>query len=923
MTRKNIKGAKKRTEMKAEKANMPSHLENLGIPWVDFVAAGTSIHENRKIAWFALETMHGRLLKFAVSPRIKSTNSAWLRDESTLAQVVYNVFQRIREEAEKSSMDNGFSNLNISKSRTEAGSAIGCVTNCAIVDAADILILSWDADSAEAQSNATSPEVSHRHFNSFDDLLECIFSPVRYYFSPGWFLDALSFLKGYSSFLESNPGQPYIHPKDRSKLPSQVAAQLIRDRLIAFGWVGPHLAYVMEQTVYGKRDKKGRYTSKSFTLDREGIHVLDIDGASFIRERPLNISNIREDELNLHYASSHPIDRAILAIEFTGYGNRSIKNERLPLDNYFLYQLPQSAVGLLCGIFPTVTTKVVTYRQPDSGSRLSAIVDRLVRLYGVTPNDGDLTLTLKQLIKHLVYVSIDRPAIQADGISPSEIISPFQDVLVLNRLLKDYIGDGNNTFTHIVHDEFSGMESSIDLIQSLASSCDEPQLDAILTGLHVCGEILKIDAGLMEDLSSLIEARSKKRSGNKIYKAVDRFVRQNKDLFEDLPFSGKSHTRPLTIMRYIAKFMQSIMQHEVVVHDKLQKWISNNFKFIWLIPHDPMNSLRESLTLNRGEDCAGETERDKNYVLNISRQKFWESHFRSGNYNMLFSPSHVEGSIEVDLEPIIDFGLRSLRPPDQHSDSGWMRMKIMQTQSLLEELAIRTGYYTDFAVGNLLHLDQIKDPNRACLELLPTSTILRCVVSLNGGEKILHDWCQLLLSLFYADLKKEKTGREEIIDMESQPQLIQFQDVYGMVGAALDCCRNKNSDTKYKPQHGFKVYFRPDTYLKYFRIRSRAEKERHVHYTKPDKANPYQSLIDFIPNKKYNVEHAIYLIDLLKESSEFHFGESINHLFVDIRDDLNAVGNLNRETSMRVDYLLKKYHMTQEAKVEASTGGSM
>ncbi len=888
------------------------------VPWVDLIAAGVSMHAERKIGWIAVLTSHSNLLKFAASRRIQSINRAWQLASSKRAIRTSTLLSNLEVAAINLTNDracalpddlDSLSSNYLSQTEAEDRSS---------KHRPEAFVLSWQAGGKCDDGISDPPDISLRHFQCLDDLCASIFGPIRYYYWTGWFNNASTFEDGLAKQHASQRSEMYIQPPPSANLPSSLKAQIARDRLTAFGWGGPSLSHVLYQLGYGQSDKKGRNAIKSFYMDVNGIQVFELSGRTFPNEANLDIRDISPSKLHLHFSSNHPLDKCILAIEYTGYGSRKIKADIDPMDKLFLFQLPLGSTGFLSGIFTKVRNKAITYPQPATAVRASSVLDRLVRLYAETPDDEILKKSLKEQIKSLVCLSIDAPKIRTGEFDTPENLNFFNISLQLERLLSENMGRGVNRFTRDSELTKSNKQNIISLVHDLAVSGDATFHEAIMAALKTLGEILCLDDDVAESLSTVVRAHKPKLAAKKAFKSIDRLIRENQELFSHLNLSSKSRLRPLTLMRYIARFMHSIMEQDIKAHEKLHDWVAENFRFIWLIPQDPSSSMRESLAIPRGGKHGEESERDKKFVFNISDQTFWENHFRSSIFHLLFSTCAMEKSIELDMKPILEFAMNSLLARDAAGNPGWLYNKIFETSCLIDELDTRIGYCGDFEPAGLLNIAGLESPHFLFLEVLSSSTIMRCVVAQDDGEKFLTDWVQALMLRHLTFLLEQRQGNHATADNRTQPNLLFFQDTFGIVAAALDCCRNKFTHVADFEDHNFLVYFRPETSLKYFRAHhddppsfSTSDHRDHKKVQGSPgttEHNIYLRLVNCFKSTPFSLIEAVGLLELWCESEGRGPDEEIEDLLNDMEQDIAIYFDSKEEFATRRQALMTEYH---------------
>jgi hypothetical protein len=805
-------------------------------PWLDLLAAGISDDSGQEVAWIAVVASHPRLLEFAASKRQQPTDDLWRRVCSTRARLTLEVLshligvnaQKLRCEMPSNLQSLCAEYLKCFQTAEQYLVQQDCISipkeNKCLTEASNArtYIFSWITGNSDTATSNDTPENSSWHYACFDHLLAMLFGPIRQHFGTGWFANVEAFHEGIiKKSSESIKAGQYTYQPSNSTLPSAVIAEISTARLIEFGWK-PNNLNSLPIGIFQSDDKSITKADRALVrLQEQGIHQIDLPKLSLKDESgPLDLCDSSQisKRLPFYYSSKDRVDRCLLVVEFLSYGSRSFTDGIDPNQKLYLFRLPLSGLNLINRFIQKVQSKAILYTPNASATTRSAVLDRLIRLYMLTPNDKLLKNCLKDEIRSLVYYSYKRPRVSTSKYKSSSSDTNFDVCKNLDARLGNVTDENDNTDTPLPTPMALRVPKSIASIvaqsEAVTASVDEAQKMSLSAG----SDLLLLNAKESDKLQDVSGLSNPSRAANRAYKSIDRSIRANKNVIEKISLTSKSRFRSLTLYRELAIFMKGVMLRKLFIQDKLQKWITNHFRLVWMIPADSLQPKCSDLLVQRLRDCKSDIEGNTKHDTMHLPSAYPGSAGSAKLYPGLFSTTGCNGSLEADLYSLIDFALNSLSPSINSSSQCWLRHKIIETHQLMRALGEKLGYCSDFELSALLlNYDNRNDLACLFLEKLSSETILKCILIQNGGKSMLDQWAEKLMSECDKVFTKSRSTNDTDIQESSRPQLDVFLDRNGIIVAALDCCRAKVAGRTAHGLNVFKVFFRPSRLTKLFR----------------------------------------------------------------------------------------------------------
>ncbi len=718
------------------------------IPWVEFLASGVTGKADHRTGWAALVTSRTALLRYALASHNRPTNQTWRLVRTGRAAAVLAILNELRRDFESTPDDGVLNPLPDLRELLE--------TYCSRISTEDTSgnpdkpqpdrqLVSWGATPAFDRSSDRNEANSHtHHFTTFDDFVEFVFCPLRLQYGAGWFANADSFLNN----IRPEPGTTHRPICMRSALPmnfrfSPSALTLVATaRLVAYGWLPLNwnsISVMLGDASANPDSKKAAALRSRFV---EGFRIFDLPWFQFDTMTALNVADpgAMQKELESQFTSTHQTDRALLALEFTGYGKRS-KTKIEDTGRYFLLRKPLAAVSTLQRLIPKVSVKVISYSRAGSATNRAGVLSRLIDHFMVSPMAPGLQDLLIGEIRSLTYPSLPRVPFELPWIETLPYDTSLDWCLRLEAALPVAPGSG------VAYPPSPRMDGKADPLQQIilnSETADKPAAESLHTALRLAYFFLPVCVDSARLLFDSCAAKVSRRKFRKVEKMLDREIRMNASELHDLTLSRTSHFRPLTQWRNLLKFFIGVRDLNLEVPAFLQDWIGSLFRFVWVVPLEPMSALHTCTShpelrnhlVNRSRIHGGAT------VPFSCRSTYPGSPLSTRIYPLLFSADPCELACPVELGPLLLFAKQEIGGIDPGCDPCWLTNRLIETTLMMEDLASRIGYVPDIEPAHVLVGLACPDLIHEVLGSLSSETILRSILIQKGGKEVLWEWSQ-------------------------------------------------------------------------------------------------------------------------------------------------------------------------------------
>ncbi len=878
------------------------------IPWIDLIAAGVSLYGEGKVAWIVVSCSHEQLLNLAISRRCRPQSGSWKRLYSERATKVLGTLTSINDR--------------LSSSCTQDDLAVDIQIAGFSRDPADrMVLLTWHTDTAKTAPQ--SPNSSTKHFENFDELCATVFGPIRYYFGPGWFPSIRTFSKMIEPMSNTAPGAVGRVTLKNHPSRSSLLANIGTGRMIEFGWRPPNWKLLHCRLAPNANIDKHSVRQLRH-LDSQGIRFFQLPSLSLLRETYLafNDSDFLKESRQRFFCTNHAIDKGLLAIEYSKHGIRgnpmTSNEEATAQTKIFLYRFPAGVIGLLRGLLHKLDNLVIAYTPTATTTTRSAVLDRLIRLYQVNPDDEDLETSIKQEIRSLLYSSLARPPLRTAR-GPLSKGSTYQNTIhELDQQIEELAGVGFNPYSLPTIRRRSKGLGLLSLIINQAER-DNPSLEDGRRAAFVTGaKVLPIGKVQKDKLAGAGNTKKPEESAEKVYRDVRRSLNSNQDQINKLEISASSRFRPLTVYNSFAMFMRRVAQDILFVPERLHGWIAQRFRLVWLAPLDPIDTYEAIYRASHSDASCEGRNRSAHVIDDAHMRVVIGSKHSSDVYPKLFSSAVTQNSIEVNLYSFFDF-CDELSPNSDSTHSSWLRNKIIETRRLHKELESHFDYCSDFELIALLEEGSSQEKATRCLDLLSTESILKAILLHDGGEATLYDWCQDLMTKCKAYLyaNRETSDPPEHVD---RSRLEIFMDTLGIAAAAIDCCRLSflNPSPNKSP---FVVYLLPhrinDHFLRRQQHSSTDVKEYDDNRLNPDHNSQPDTigleLAMYFAESPFNIQEAVTLLLRWYLKDGWRHEETAEAFLLDLKDELGQVDGAYNGYKAHRDNLLKAFHERLES----------
>jgi hypothetical protein len=774
-----------------------------------------------------------------------------------------------------------------------------------------------------------TPSISSRHFDCIDDLQATVFGPIRFYYGSGWFGNVKNFLQGLKSTVMTGSSKGIFTDHTVSTSQSRLLAHIGTGRLVEFGWLPPNWNLLHRQLDPGSNVDK--YSIRRLRhLDEQGIRVFRLPSLRLVQETCIALEDSQFMQLRqqLFFTSKFPADRALLAIEYKNYGKRVDTNKEMSKSwddgKIFLYRFSISIVSILRGFFSKTENVVIAYSIASSTTTRSAVLDRLIRLYRLTPNDRELETSIKLETRNLIHSSLPRPILRtSDGRLPGRDANS-EICLKLDKQIYSAAGKGVSPHWIPLASRGSSASNPFTRIIDQAESEDPSIEHGRIAGLKAGSELLTFGNDDKKFLNDSLFAENSKQKANTIYAHMRESVSANRERIEQLDISSASRFRPLTLFFNIAKLMRRVVQRILFVPIGLQEWVQQRFRLVWYLPLDSMNPMDTCIKYSRANQTGSPPDQVR---INPGNK------LSTFVYPWLFTTDASNDSIEVDLSRFFEFTMDLQIDNQSNESSSWLTNKIIETQHILAGLDEKFGYCSDFElIGLLINLTQ-EEKSARCLEILSTQTILKCILMHQDGDNMLDEWRSDLLNRCHAYLEtvRAQNPSHENLDM---PPVEVFMDTMGLAAAAIDCCRNSILRMSCE-RPSLKVYMIPGRITKLFRSRQQSASLGAINY---DDGRIYEKiegideteisnieilLANLFANSPFDLQKAVDLLILWHTNEGMIRGETVEDLFTDFGYALDDIAGAYAGYKANKTALLKAFYEQLESSIVARTGGSI
>lgn len=815
-------------------------------PWIDFLAAGIEEHSSHRTGWVAFINSAPKLVQSAHSIRNRTTSQIWRLARSVRATTTCKVLFEIEHQIQSgkpaiicdippdlSDIRTKYFNRVISE-RNDGTEHIACPES---------FLITWGANpDTPAVPAITVARSEAFHFESFDKMLEFVFAPLRLHFGAGWLTNSLTFWQHLDSARQKkngSGGMVMAHPANTDHSPPEMAA-LATARLVSFGWLPLNWncrAAMMGDAIAAPLSKKAEQLRMLFD---EGIRIFDLPRIPFKNTNSLDVADQSElmDVAGMNFTSKSRHDRALLAIEFTGYGKRKEKSgAKKPTEgdckddkiagNYFLFRLPLNAVSVIQTFLPWVRATVISYSEAASATSRAGVLGRLIRHYQIAPEAEGFRDQIIREIRSSTYPYLPRHSVSLPGYKKLSCNTRIDlcghiDALTENAIHGSSISGSSQTDTGS-----NNKPPPLQAVVSEAESSESRMSPPIREIAELMPNLLPLGSS---SATKWMEETSEKqpKQVKKELSLLDREVRDNADEIARIPLTRTAHFRPLTLFRSILEFFHGAKHRRLEVPEFLQRWIGSIFRFVWVMPLESMGPLHTCMANPRfrkpsdGDDGSPESE------PGFYRSSYTGSPVSPRVYPMLFSPTPCESACEVNLEPLLNGVSRDIGLVN--GEANWLLNRISQTNELMEKLRRNLGYSPDFE-PSLTHGST--DARKRLLASQSSETIVRLILLQDGGKKMLQAWSYDLMHKVHHILRdkseRSANGRKDARVTEDpelgEPldQLGIFEDSCGIATAALDCCRNRLMERlasgRNEPDTDLRVFLLADRLKRHFRPR--------------------------------------------------------------------------------------------------------
>ena len=784
-------------------------------PWIDFLGAGIEDHSGHRTGWVAYINSAPELVQSAHSFRNRTTSKGRQFTRSERASTTYQILLGLHSCTQSESpffvcdipqdLDAIHSAYfhNIVSDKNDGTERIAFP---------DSFLITWGATPKTPADKIASLKIFH--FESFEMMLEFVFAPLRLHFGAGWLTNSASFLVQLSSAREKKNervGMVTARPASAAHSPPEMAA-LATARLVSFGWLplnwNCHAAMMGDAIATPLSGKAERLRM----LFDEGIRIFDLPRIPFKKTTSLNVADKSElmDIAGLHFTSKSRNDRALLAIEFTGYGKRKEKpgskiGRLKPTEaeckdgevsgRYFLFRLPLNAVSVIQTLLPWVRTTVISYSEAASVTSHAGVLGRLIRHYQNAPKAEGFRDQVIGEIRSSTYPYLPRHSVSLPGYEKLPYNTRIDLCGYIDALTENDIHRVSTSGSSQIDTALNRKPNAHQTVVSVAESSEARISPAIRETAELMPNLLPLDHSSvtkwMKGTPDNLPEQAKKELS-----LLDREIRDNADEITRLPLTRTAHFRPLTLYRNLLRFFHQARHLHLEVPEFLQRWIGSIFRFVWVMPLEPMGSLHTSMENPRFRKPSDGDEGSLGSENGFFRSAYVGSPVSPRVYPMLFSPTPSEFASEVNLEPLLTAGSADIARIN--GDANWLSNRISQTNELMEELRRKLSYSPDFE-PSLTH--GWPDVRKRLLVSQSSETIIRLILLQDGGREMLQNWSYDLMQKVHRVLREKSerntngrrdtrvTGGPEL--GEPLEQLGIFKDSCGIATSALDCCRNK------------------------------------------------------------------------------------------------------------------------------------
>lgn len=798
-------------------------------PWIDFLAAGIEEQSGYRTGWVAFINSAPRLVQSAHSIRNRTTSQIWQFTRSERASTAYRILFGIHSSMQTESPEfvcdipQDLHAIHTAYFHNIVSGRNDGTENIAFPDSS---LISWGATPKTPADNSAGLKAFH--FESFEMMLEFVFAPLRLHFGAGWLTNSANFFLQLESARKNkneSVGMVTARPASADHSPPEMAA-LATARLVSFGWLPLNWncrAAMMGDAIAAPLSGKAEQLRMLFD---EGIRIFDLPRIPFKSMTSLNVADQSElvDVAKLHFTSKSRNDRVLLAIEFIGYGKRKKKpgsktGRQKPTEGeceddevtgkYFLYRLPLNAVSVIQTLLPWVRTTVISYSEAASATSRAGVLARLIRHYLIAPRTEGFRDQIIREIRSSTYPYLPRHSVSLPGYERLQYNTRIDLCGHIDALSENIIHSGSPSGSSRIDTGLNNKPNPHQAVVSEAESSESRVSPPIREISELMPNLLPL--GSSSAAKSMEETSEKQpEQVKKELSLLDREVRDNADEITRIQLTRTAHFRPLTLFRSILQFLHGAKHLRLEVPEFLQRWIGSMFRFVWVIPLEPMGALHTCMENPRfrkpsaADDCSPESE------PGFYRSSYAGSPVSPRVYPMLFSPTPCEFACEVNLERLLG-GSEHIGLVNE--EANWLLNRISQTNELMEKLRRNLGYSPDFE-PSLTH----GSPNarKRLLVSQPSETIIRLILLQDGGKEMLQAWSYDLMHKIHHILQEksdrnpsahktstkagnatDSNGRRNTRvtgDLElGEPleQLRIFEDACGIATAALDCCRNK------------------------------------------------------------------------------------------------------------------------------------
>lgn len=568
-------------------------------------------------------------------------------------------------------------------------------------------------------------------------------------------------------------------------------------KFVTFGWLPQQWS---SSSVTGNKFKPGRFVKTSGGAMTDGdITVINLPRTVFPGEEELRIATPEErlESSWLQFQTPFSADEVCLLVDHNAYGGRAdrqsvpVQLDTAPRNLLPLGYLHPTSLGILRCIFPSLRIEVIGYSSAASTTTHSAVLERILRLAKVRPDDSATIEMLRNEINALR--SHDRP--DRPKTSPHSRCIELDGRLEAAEFSRSSGGRGEGGFPS------SWPGKLLRRLLEAGRSGRGPTADLFAAIIRVAALLIRVDPKKLRTL--ILDPDGRAINELRVVRALFAIIRSAAAGDPDVIRTKGSRWGHLALRKELAVMLRELAKGRLAAPPLLAEWVTENVRLTCVMPLDPLEPSTPPSPIESGLR-----------PLPGGFQSF-------RHYPRLFSANPTSSTIAVDVSHLLHHAMLSLAAGDDTKPCGWLANKISQANELTVAMMVRTGHVEDFRLGDLLSPKTPKDI-RSMLSAVPSQLLVRCILLDDAGRELLIRWCEEIsrkVACHWHAETEDPDGINRRLTSETQSLLAVFGDMEGMAAAALDCCRKRlRAHTVKNPERdAFQVYFLPDELVNLFR----------------------------------------------------------------------------------------------------------